>query len=168
MFSRLLGHSPVNSASTNSRANMVAKGDMVWEDIVAKFRARMANIHFREDVVGAIVLVCSGIWGWRTVICQQYARRPRLLDRGRIQGIHIIPDPERRPIQQSFIYEQLTMSLRSLVHGRCYTFLTSSFAYSEWRHLVANMEAPVSFGPRAVQHYSLAQFLVIWFWLLGM
>ena len=94
----------------------------------------------------------------RTIVYQKHASTHQSVNRGRVPSGGLL----RGPKQEKFIDEQLMMSLRNVRQGRLYTLLTPSFTHFDLAHLAANMGILWSFGPRVIQHYGLAHFVIIW------
>jgi len=98
-----------------------------------------------DIVVGSVVAVCVGIFGWKTYTEQQARSGSKLALK-----------------QLGEYHNHFVESWGNYQAGRSYTMLTSTLAHGSIFHLSANMLCLWSFGRPLIMMYSVPTFGIIW------
>jgi membrane associated rhomboid family serine protease len=96
-------------------------------------------------VVGSVIAICSGIFGWHYVY-EEEARK------GSWKARQALANSQRH----------MVLSLQNIREGRYYTVLTSTFMHTTPLHLIINMMTLWSFGRLIVGIYGVPTFVVLW------
>lgn len=130
-------------------------------DGVARLVGR-SHIILGDAVVGAMIAVCVGFWGWRTRTFQTFLRKNKTIGTPSTNNYTTFGDLGDRHDEQRWFGQYMVLSLDNLRQGRYYTLVTYSFTHFAVGHLAANMFGLWRFGPKIVDTYGITHFFVIW------